>query len=84
MPTMKIWIVLSGIDFEDSQKIEGCFQSFESAKIKLEELKNEIAGEWKRDYHIRLNTKEKIVSLSKIRSNDKQIYIEIQEYDLLP
>lgn len=77
----KIWVVISGIDYEDCQNIEGCFESFQSAKIKVDELKNKIIGEWGNEYCILPNTKEKVIF--PYSWSNKQNYLKIEEQNLL-
>lgn len=77
----KIWIVISGVDFEDCQNIEGCFESLESAKKKADELKANIPGEWGNDY-IQYAGKEKVMLPHKW--SNRNDYLEIEEQDLYP
>lgn len=76
-----LWIVISGSDFIDGQYVEGCFESVENAKKKVDELKAKITGEWVNDYFIS-ETKGQVI-LPHQWSN-RSDYIKIEENDLLP
>lgn len=77
MPTMKVWIVISGVDFEDCQNIEGCFESWNGAKLKAK-----FPGDWLNDYIVYPFTKEKVM-LPNQWSNGNN-YLKILDEELLP
>lgn len=77
-----IWVVISGVDFEDCQHIEGCFESWESAKAKAEELKTKTPGTWGNDYVAYPFSGEKVM-LPNQWSNGTH-YLKILDEEVLP
>lgn len=78
-----IWVVISGVDYQDCQDIEGCFESLESAQSLVEELKIKIggAGKWENNCIFYPATQELRIQHNSWSCGDK--YLKIQEHDLL-